>query len=78
MVLLLVETIDNTTADFLRSGRPYHTLTFNCPDLEYTQRTLKSNGVDVTEIGMRGENAKYFVFTDPSGNHIEAAWSIWD
>ncbi|MGE7673161.1 VOC family protein [Lysinibacillus sp. NPDC094403] len=50
----------------------------NCPDLEYTHKSLKNNGVEVTEIVMRGENAKYFVLTDPSGNHIEAAWSIWE
>ncbi|WP_082172723.1 VOC family protein [Lysinibacillus xylanilyticus] len=49
----------------------------NCPDLEYTHQSLKNNGVEVTEIVKRGENAKYFVFTDPSGNHIEAAWSVW-
>ncbi|KOP70258.1 hypothetical protein AMS59_20765 [Lysinibacillus sp. FJAT-14745] len=78
VVLLLVETKDLTTADFLRDGRTYQTFTLNCPDLEYTHTSLKNSGVEVTEIVMRGENAKYFVFTDPSGNHIEAAWSVWD
>lgn len=78
VVLLLVETRDLTTADFLRDGRQYQTFTLNCPDLEYTHTSLKNSGVEVSEIVMRGENAKYFVFTDPSGNHIEAAWSIWD
>lgn len=50
----------------------------NCPDPEYTHQTLKENGVEVTEIVIRREHAKYIVFTDLSGNHIEAAWSIWD
>ncbi len=78
VVLLLVETSDTTTADFLRNGKPYQTITLNCPDLEYTHKSLMNNGVQVTQIYNRGEDAKYFVFTDPSGNHIEAAWSIWD
>lgn len=78
VVLLLVETKDDTSADFLRDGRPYQTVTLNCPDLEYTHQTLKEKDVEVTEIVTGGEHAKYFIFADPSGNHIKATCSIWD
>ncbi|MED2737615.1 VOC family protein [Bacillus toyonensis] len=77
-VLLLVETNDNTTANFLRDGRKYQTFALYCPDLEYTHKSLKNAGVEVTEIYSRGEGARYFIFTDPSGNYVEAAWSKWD
>ncbi|GIN86345.1 hypothetical protein J6TS2_27310 [Heyndrickxia sporothermodurans] len=49
VVLLLVETMDYTTADFLRNGRLYQTFTLNGPDLDYTHKSLKNNGVEVTE-----------------------------
>ncbi|MDQ0229027.1 VOC family protein [Metabacillus malikii] len=78
VVILLAETKDDTTANFLRNGLPFQTVTLNCPDLKYTHEKLKDSGVEVSEIRNRGENAKYFLITDPSGNLIEAAWSIWD
>ncbi|WP_062049799.1 VOC family protein [Bacillus sp. JCM 19034] len=77
-VVLLVETNNETNAAFSRNGKPFQTLALNCPDLPYTHEMLKNNGVDVSEIIVRSEEAKYFIIKDPDGNLIEAAWSVWD
>lgn len=77
-VVLLVETTNETRACFDRNGESFQTLALTCPDLPYAHETLKNKDVDVSEIFVRSEEAKYFIIKDPDGNLIEAAWSIWD
>ncbi|MCK0471049.1 VOC family protein [Halalkalibacter sp. APA_J-10(15)] len=74
-VVLLVE-IHNQS--FENQDKTVPTLALTCPDLQSTHHMLQERGVDVSEIIVRSEDAKYFIIKDPSGNVIEAAWSIWD
>ncbi|MFA9456852.1 VOC family protein [Halalkalibacter sp. AB-rgal2] len=77
-VVLLVEVDDQTIEDFTSNDKTVPTLALTCPDLQSTHHMLQERGVDVSEIIVRSEDAKYFIIKDPSGNVIEAAWSIWD
>ncbi|AKL96996.1 lactoylglutathione lyase [Clostridium aceticum] len=77
--LLLFETNDKNHGHFLRHGQSFQRFAINCRDIDYTHKTLKNKGVEVTDIIVRGEGqAKYFLFKDIDKNLIEAAWSIWD
>lgn len=79
IALLLIETEDDKRMEILRNGKPFPIMAINCPDIEYTYKYLKSNGVMVEDIQILGDGeAKYFYFRDNQGNFLEAAWSIWD
>ncbi|WP_089282868.1 VOC family protein [Anaerovirgula multivorans] len=63
----------------MRYGQSFQRFAINCNDIEYTHKTLKDKGVEVTDIIIRGEaQAKYFLFKDIDENLIEVTWSIWD
>lgn len=77
--LLLTESADQHPIEIKRNGEAFPIAAFNCPDIEYTHRKLKENGVEVGDVKNHGsEEAKYFYFRDHEGNLLEAAWSIWD
>ena len=79
IALLLVETQDQARLEISRNGHPYPIMAINCPDIEYTHRTMRENGVAVEDLQVHGTGeAKYFYFRDDQGNLLEAAWSIWD
>jgi hypothetical protein len=46
---LLVETEDKQALEISRNGHPFPIMAINCPDIEYTHRYLKSQGVLVEE-----------------------------
>jgi catechol 2,3-dioxygenase-like lactoylglutathione lyase family enzyme len=79
IALLLIETEDNKPLELSRNGAPFPIMALNCPDIEYTYKSLKEKGVDVGELSALGKGeARYFYFRDNVGNLLEAAWSIWD
>lgn len=79
IALLLIETRDSDRLQLMRNGEAFPIMALNCPDIEYTHETLRSNGVMVEELMTLGNGeAKYFYFRDNAGNLLEAAWSIWD
>jgi catechol 2,3-dioxygenase-like lactoylglutathione lyase family enzyme len=79
IALVLIETNYYKPLEIIRNGTKFPIMAMNCPDIEYTHKRLKENGVEVEDINILGEGeAKYFYFRDNEGNFLEAAWSIWD
>ncbi|MGM0884632.1 MAG: VOC family protein [Bacillota bacterium] len=79
IALLLIETEDKQALEISRNGSSFPIMAINCPDIEYTHRYLKSQGIEVEELSTLGAGeARYFYFRDNQGNLLEAAWSIWD
>lgn len=79
IAVLLIETEDDKRLEISRNGSPFPIMALNCPDIEFTHRFLKENGVDVGDLQTLGAGeAKHFYFRDNEGNLLEAAWSIWD
>lgn len=79
IALVLIETEDYKPLEIIRNGRKFPVMSMDCPDIEYTHKILKDNGVEVEDINILGNGeAKYFYFKDNEGNLLEAAWSIWD
>ncbi|WP_026478764.1 VOC family protein [Alkaliphilus transvaalensis] len=77
--LLLIETKDKQSLQISRNGEAFPIMAFNCPDIDYTHKTLRANGVEVGDLHSLGNGeAKYFYFRDQEGNLLEAAWSLWD
>lgn len=79
IALVLIATEDYKPLEIIRNGVKFPVMVMNCPDIEYTHKILKENGVEVEDINILGNGeAKYFYFKDNEGNLLEAAWSIWD
>lgn len=79
IALLLIETKDKQALEISRNGNSFPIMAINCPDIEFTHRYLKSQGINVEELRTLGAGeARYFYFRDNQGNLLEAAWSIWD
>lgn len=79
IALLLIETKDKQALEISRNGNSFPIMAINCPDIEFTHRYLKSQGINVEELRTLGAGeARYFYFRDNQGNMLEAAWSIWD
>lgn len=79
IAVVLIETENYNPLKITRNGNEFPVMAMNCPDIEYTHKVLKENGVEVTRINILGQGeAKYFYFKDNEGNLLEAAWSIWD
>ena len=79
IALLLIETKDSCPLEINRNGGSFPIMALNCPDIAYTHRVLKEQGVVVGELHTLGDGeAKYFYFRDNEGNLLEAAWSVWD
>lgn len=79
IALLLIETKDKQALEISRNGNSFPIMAINCPDIEFTHRYLKSQGINVEELLTLGAGeARYFYFRDNQGNLLEAAWSIWD
>ena len=52
-------------------GRPYRHLCLEVDDINATVETLRSAGVEVTDVKMGGDNSWQAWLTDPDGNRIE-------
>lgn len=79
IAIVLIETESHKPLEIIRNGKKFPVMAMNCPDIEYTHKKLKENGVEVEDIHVLGKGeAKYFYFKDHEGNLLEAAWSIWD
>jgi catechol 2,3-dioxygenase-like lactoylglutathione lyase family enzyme len=79
IAVVLIETENYKPLEIIRNGMKFPIMAMNCPDIEYTHKMLKENGVEVENINILGKGeAKYFYFKDNEGNLLEAAWSIWD
>ncbi|WP_172251412.1 VOC family protein [Saccharibacillus deserti] len=79
IALLLIETEDKQPLEITRNGKPFPIMAIHCPNIEFTHKNLKDQGVAVEELHTFGKGeAKSFYFRDPEGNLLEGAWSIWD
>lgn len=79
IALVLIETEDCRPLEIIRNGNKFPVMAMDCPNIEYTHKILKENGVEVEDINVLGNGeAKYFYFKDNEGNLLEATWSIWD
>lgn len=73
-VINLLQTDDNSRANFIVNGSPHWVITFYTKDIASLHKDLAEEGVQVGDISDEGHWGKFFTMYDPDGNIFD----VWE